>query len=203
MSTNIAPRRCALLMWSSSCPRALVLADAEPAAPYPATPCYRTSWPWWIKPPVRRRPAATHTALLTLAKKARAAADAKTVDPIFAVRYSRLLSASGRAARGPGPALLADVPRVDDGLHRGAHRAPAGLEHAALRVGDHGGSGVGLALLVEPSCRRSSACTSISRAWTGAAILESYMKARRNRPDRRQRAGRRCAARGVRATARA
>ena len=180
MSTNIAPRRCALLMVVIVVSPALsVLADAEPAAPYPGH-ALLSDLVAVVDQAARGAAdaAATNTALLTLAKKARAAADAKTVDPIFAVRYSRLLSALRQG-------LLADPGLLYWPMYRASMMdfieertgRPPDWNTLLFVVGDHGGSGVGLALLVEPVMSEVvSLHIHLESMDRRQAILESYMK---------------------------
>ena len=122
--------------------------------------------------------AATNTALLTLAKRARAAADAKTVDPIFAVRYTRLLSALRQG-------LLADPGMLYWPMYRASMMdfieertgRPPDWNTLLFVVGDHGGSGVGLALLVEPVMSEVvSLHIHLESMDRRQAILESYMR---------------------------
>ena len=89
-------------------------------------------------------------AVLDLSKQLKTARDAERVDPLFAVRYARLLSAIRQA-----------VLRDPDLLYWPMYRSSmiAFIEERTGRlpdwdklrfvVNDHGGSGVGLAMLVE------------------------------------------------------
>jgi len=122
--------------------------------------------------------AATNTALLTLAKRERAAADAKTVDPMFAVRYTRLLSALRQG-------LLADPGMLYWPMYRASMidfieertGRPPDWSKLVFVVGDHGGSGVGLAVLVEPVMSEVvSLHIHLETLDRRQAILESYMK---------------------------
>jgi len=93
---------------------------------------------------------AASAGLLKLAKDVNAARDSKSVDAIFAVRYSRLLSALRQG-------LLADPGLLYWPMYR--HAMVDFIEERTGQlpdwnrllfvVNDHGGSGVGLAMLVE------------------------------------------------------
>jgi hypothetical protein len=122
--------------------------------------------------------AATNTALLALAKRADAAADAKTLDPIFAVRYSRVLSALRQG-------LLADPAMLYWPMYRASMfdfieertGRPPDWNRLLFVVGDHGGSGVGLAMLVEPVMAEVvSLHLHLETFGRRQAVLESYMK---------------------------
>jgi hypothetical protein len=123
-------------------------------------------------------PAAVSADLLGLAKRLQTAAAAKSVDPIFAVRYTRLLSALRQG-------LLADPGMLYWPMYRASMMdfieertgRPPDWSKLVFVVGDHGGSGVGLAMLVEPVL---SEVVSLHIHLEGLdrreAILESYMK---------------------------
>jgi hypothetical protein len=122
--------------------------------------------------------AATNAGVLTLAQRVSAASAAKSVDPIFAVRFSRLLSAIRQG-------LLADPGLLYWPMYRGSMmdfieertgRLPD-WNKLVFVVGDHGGSGVGLALLVEPVMSEVvSLHIHLENLHRREAILESYMK---------------------------
>jgi hypothetical protein len=186
MSTNIAPRRFAFLMVVIVLsPAFSVLADAEPAAPHPGY-ALLSDLVAVVDQAARGAAdaAATNTALLTLAKSARAAAGAKTVDPIFAVRYTRLLSALRQG-------LLADPGMLYWPMYRASMMdfieertgRPPDWNTLVFVVGDHGGSGVGLALLVEPVMSEVvSLHIHLESLRRREAILESYMKSAAKSP---------------------
>lgn len=89
--------------------------------------------------------------ILALAERLTSAAAAKRVDPIFAVRYSRLLSALRQGLLTDPGMLYWPMYRYEmaDFIEQRTGRPPD-WDRLLLVVGDHGGSGVGLALLVEP-----------------------------------------------------
>jgi hypothetical protein len=122
--------------------------------------------------------AATNARLLTLAQSVSAASAAKRVDPIFAVRFSRLLSAIRQG-------LLADPGLLYWPMYRGSMMdfieertgRPPDWNKLVFVVGDHGGSGVGLAMLVEPVMSEVvSLHIHLESLHRREAILESYMK---------------------------
>jgi hypothetical protein len=122
--------------------------------------------------------AAANAGLLTLAQRVSAASAAKSVDPIFAVRFSRLLSAIRQG-------LLADPGLLYWPMYRGSMMdfieertgRPPDWNKLVFVVGDHGGSGVGLALLVEPVMSEVvSLHVHLESLHRREAILESYMK---------------------------
>jgi len=122
--------------------------------------------------------AATNAGLLSLAQRVSAAAAAKSVDPIFAVRYTRLLSALRQG-------LLADPGMLYWPMYRASMMdfieertgRPPDWSKLVFVVGDHGGSGVGLAMLVEPVMSEVvSLHIHLESLDRRQAILESYMK---------------------------
>jgi hypothetical protein len=122
--------------------------------------------------------AATNAGLLTLAQRMSAAAAAKSVDPIFAVRYARLLSALRQG-------LLADPGMLYWPMYRASMfdfieertGRPPDWNKLLFVVGDHGGSGVGLAMLVEPVLSEVvSLHIHLETLDRREALLESYMK---------------------------
>lgn len=128
--------------------------------------------------------AATNTALLALAKRLQSAVAAKAVDPIFAVRYSRLLSAL-RQGLLPDPGMLYwPMYRASmiEFIEERTGRAPD-WDRLLFVVGDHGGSGVGLAMLVEPVMAEVvSLHVHLDALDRRQAILESYMKGAQKTP---------------------
>jgi hypothetical protein len=107
-----------------------------------------------------------------------AAAAAKSVDPIFVVRYARLLSALRQG-------LLADPGMLYWPMYRASMvdfieertGRPPDWSKLVFVVGDHGGSGVGLAMLVEPVMSEvDSLHVHLESLDRREAILESYMK---------------------------
>ena len=122
--------------------------------------------------------AATNTALLALAKRAGAAADAKTLDPIFATRFSRLLSAIRQGLLADPGLLYWPMYRASmmDFIEERTGRAPD-WNKLVFVVGDHGGSGVGLAMLVEPVMAEVvSLHLHLETLGRRQAVLEFYMK---------------------------
>jgi hypothetical protein len=122
--------------------------------------------------------AATNAALLTLAQRASAASAAKSVDPIFAVRYARLLSALRQGLVADPGMLYWPMYRASmmDFIEERTGRPPD-WNTLVFVVGDHGGSGVGLALLVEPVMSEVvSLHIHLESLHRREAILESYMK---------------------------
>ena len=123
-------------------------------------------------------PAAVSADLLGLAKRLQTAAAVKSVDPIFAVRYTRLLSALRQG-------LLADPGMLYWPMYRASMidfieertGRPPDWNTLVFVVGDHGGSGVGLAVLVEPVMSEVvSLHIHLETLDRRQAILESYMK---------------------------
>jgi len=123
-------------------------------------------------------PAAVSADLLGLAKRLQTAAAVKSVDPIFAVRYTRLLSALRQG-------LLADPGMLYWPMYRASMidfieertGRPPDWSKLVFVVGDHGGSGVGLAVLVEPVMSEVvSLHIHLETLDRRQAILESYMK---------------------------
>jgi len=116
--------------------------------------------------------------LLVLAKRLQTAAGANAVDPLFAVRYARLLSALRQG-------LLADPGLLYWPMYRASMMdfieertgRPPDWSKLVFVVGDHGGSGVGLAVLVEPVMSEVvSLHIHLETLDRRQAILESYMK---------------------------
>jgi hypothetical protein len=93
---------------------------------------------------------AVNTSLLGLAKELKTARDAKRVDALFAVRYSRLLSALRQALLTDPELLYWPMYRFSmvDFIEERTGRMPD-WDKLLFVVNDHGGSGVGLAMLVE------------------------------------------------------
>lgn len=95
--------------------------------------------------------AAVNTGIVGLAKDLKAARDAKRVDQLFAVRYSRLLSAVRQGLLTDPELLYWPMYRssmIDFIEERTGHMPDR--DKLLFVVNDHGGSGVGLAMLVEP-----------------------------------------------------
>ena len=121
---------------------------------------------------------ATDSALLALVRRVSAAAEAKTVDPVFAVRYSRLLSALRQGLLADPGLLYWPMYRASmiDFIEERTGRAPD-WNRLLFVVGDHGGSGVGLAMLVEPVMSEVvSLHLHLETLDRRQAVLESYMK---------------------------
>ena len=122
--------------------------------------------------------ATTNTGLLTLAQRVSAASAAKSVDPIFATRFSRLLSAIRQGLLADPGLLYWPMYRASmmDFIEERTGRAPD-WNKLVFVVGDHGGSGVGLAMLVEPVMSEVvSLHIHLESLDRRQAILESYMK---------------------------
>jgi hypothetical protein len=94
--------------------------------------------------------AAISAGVVGLARELGAARDAKRVDPLFAVRYSRLLSAVRQGLLGDPELLYWPMYRFSmiDFIEERTGRMPEWDKLLSV-VSDHGGSGVGLAVLVE------------------------------------------------------
>ena len=94
--------------------------------------------------------AALNAGLLSLAKELKAAQGAKRVDPLFAVRYSRLLSAVRQGLLTDPEVLYWPMYRFSmiDFLEERTGRMPD-WDKLLFVVNDHGGSGVGLGMIVE------------------------------------------------------
>ena len=92
----------------------------------------------------------TNDGIIALARDLKAARDAKSVDPLFAVRYSRLLSAVRQALLTDPEMLYWPMYRYSmvDFIEERTGQAPD-WGRLLFVVGDHGGSGVGLATLIE------------------------------------------------------
>lgn len=88
--------------------------------------------------------------VLKLAKDLKAAREAKRVDDLFAVRYSRLLSAVRQAATMDPEVLYWPMYRyaMADFIEERSGQAPD-WKALAFMVNDHGGAGVGLAALAD------------------------------------------------------
>jgi len=88
--------------------------------------------------------------VLRLAKELKAARDAKRVEALFAVRYSRLLSAVRQGLLSDPELLYWPMYRFSmiDFIEERTGRMPD-WDKLLFVVNDHGGSGVGLAMLVE------------------------------------------------------
>lgn len=88
--------------------------------------------------------------VLKLAKDLKAAREAKRVDDLFAVRYSRLLSAVRQAATMDPEVLYWPMYRyaMADFIEERTGQAPD-WKALAFMVNDHGGAGVGLAALAD------------------------------------------------------
>lgn len=86
--------------------------------------------------------------ILLLAKKLKSAREAKQVDDLFAVRYSRLLSAVRQAVLRDPEVLYWPMYRFNmiDFIEERTGRMPD-WDELLFIVNDHGGSGVGLAIL--------------------------------------------------------
>jgi hypothetical protein len=93
---------------------------------------------------------AANAGVVALARDLKAARDAKSVDPLFAVRYSRLLSAVRQALLTDPEMLYWPMYRYSmvDFIEERTGQMPD-WGRLLFVVGDHGGSGVGLATLVE------------------------------------------------------
>jgi len=94
---------------------------------------------------------ALNAGVLGLAKDLKTARDAKRVEPLFAVRYSRLLSAVRQGLLTDPELLYWPMYRFSmiDFIEERTGRMPD-RDKLLFVVNDHGGSGVGLAMLVEP-----------------------------------------------------
>ena len=121
--------------------------------------------------------AATNAGVLTLAQRVSAASAAKSVDPIFAVRYARLLSALRQG-------LLADPGLLYWPMYRASMMnfieertgRPPDWSTLVFVVGDHGGSGVGLATLIEAVMSEVvSLHIHLENAGRRQGILEDYL----------------------------
>lgn len=88
--------------------------------------------------------------VVLLAKDLKAAHEAKRVDDLFAVRYSRLLSAVRQAATMDPEVLYWPMYRyaMADFIEERTGRAPD-WKALAFMVNDHGGAGVGLAAIAD------------------------------------------------------
>jgi hypothetical protein len=88
--------------------------------------------------------------ILLLAKELKSAREAKRVDDLFAVRYSRLLSAVRQAVTRDPEVLYWPMYRfkIMDFIEERTGRMPD-WDDLLFMVNDHGGSGVGLAILSE------------------------------------------------------
>jgi hypothetical protein len=88
--------------------------------------------------------------VLKLAKDLKAAREAKRVDDLFAVRYSRLLSAVRQAATMDPEVLYWPMYRyaMADFIEERTGQAPD-WKGLAFMVNDHGGAGVGLAAIAD------------------------------------------------------
>jgi len=88
--------------------------------------------------------------VLKLAKDLKAAREAKRVDDLFAVRYSRLLSAVRQAATMDPEVLYWPMYRyaMADFIEERTGQAPD-WKALAFMVNDHGGAGVGLAAIAD------------------------------------------------------
>jgi len=93
---------------------------------------------------------ALNTGVLGLAKELKTARDAKRVEALFAVRYSRLLSAVRQGLLSDPGLLYWPMYRFSmiDFIEERTGRMPD-WDKLLFVVNDHGGSGVGLAMLVE------------------------------------------------------
>ena len=88
--------------------------------------------------------------LLSLARELKSGRDAKRIDALFAVRYSRLLSGVRQALSGDPELLYWPMYRFSmvDFIEERTGRMPD-WNKLLFVVSDHGGSGVGLAMIVE------------------------------------------------------
>jgi len=88
--------------------------------------------------------------IILLAKELRSAHEAKRVDDLFAIRYSRLLSAVGQAVLKDPEVLYWPMYRYNmvDFIEERTGRMPDWKDLLFI-VNDHSGSGVGLAMLAD------------------------------------------------------
>jgi hypothetical protein len=94
--------------------------------------------------------AAVNAGVVTLARELKAARDATRVDPLFAVRYSRLLSALRQGLSSDPELLYWPMYRASmiAFIEERTGRMPD-MDKLRFVVNDHGGSGVGLGMLAE------------------------------------------------------
>jgi len=116
--------------------------------------------------------------VLALARDLRTAHDGKRVDPLFAVRYSRLLSALRQGLSSDPELLYWPMYRQSmiDFIEERTGRAPD-LDKLSFVVRDHGGSGVGLGMLAEAVMAEVvSLHLHLETLDRRQAILESYLE---------------------------
>ncbi len=116
--------------------------------------------------------------VVLLAKELKAAHEDNRVDDLFAVRYSRLLSAVGRPFSRPRGPLLADVPlqhgRISSMERTG--RIPD-WEEIQFIVNDDGGAGVGLGMIADAVMSEVVSLIFTWRLWPkGRKILRGYLE---------------------------
>jgi hypothetical protein len=94
------------------------------------------------------KPVDLDQAVLSLAKNLKAAREAKQVDELFAIRYSRMLSAVRQAVLRDPDVLYWPMyrSRMIDFIEERTGQMPD-LDKLLFMVNDHGGSGVGLAAI--------------------------------------------------------
>ena len=116
--------------------------------------------------------------IVGLARELKAARDAKYVDALFAVRYSRLLSAVRQALLGDPETLYWPMYRFSmiDFIELRTGRTPD-WNRLMFAVNDHGGSGVGLAIIVEAVMSEIvSLHIHLETAQKRQGILETYLQ---------------------------
>jgi len=93
---------------------------------------------------------ALNAGVVELARELKTARESKRVEPLFAVRYSRLLSAIRQGLSSDPELLYWPMYRhaMIDFIEERTGRMPD-LDKLSFVVNDHGGSGVGLAMLAE------------------------------------------------------
>ena len=119
-----------------------------------------------------------NAAILDLARDLKSARDAKHVDALFAVRYSRLLSGVRQALLGDPEMLYWPMYRFSmiDFIEERTGRLPD-WNKLLFTVNDHGGSGVGLAMIVEAVMSEVvSLHIHLETAQKREGILETYLQ---------------------------
>lgn len=122
--------------------------------------------------------------VVELARRLRQAADADGLDPIFAVRYSRLLSAVRQGLLSDPSTLYWPMYRhsMIDFIEERTGRMPD-WNTLLVVVNDHGGSGVGLAMLVEPVMAEVvSLQIHLENTARRPQILQAYLEKTRQAP---------------------
>ena len=119
-----------------------------------------------------------NAAILGLAGELKSARDAKKVDDLFAVRYSRLLSAVRQALLKDPQVLYWPMYRSSmiDFIEERTGRTPD-WNRLLFTVNDHGGSGVGLAMIIEAVLSEVvSLHIHLETVGRRQGILESYLQ---------------------------